>query len=316
MAQVSIENRGNSGRPRSARTQVNIDIVRQALQAEPMMTARRNTIPNISPSSFNRITRLDLSWHPYVMQRRNALQNADFPRRAAYCQWLTNRPNRFIRDVIIGDEAVFPINGNVNTRNVRRYAPRNNPPRDFTYDIPQNSGKLVVRGGIMGNGTLIGPIFIDGNMNSAKYLDVINDTIVERLEAVGRYAQNQNGSIPHVWFFQDGAPCHRARVVNRRLQELFPGRVVGLGHPVEWPPRSPDLTPLDFFLWGYLKARVLYRTPPANLQDLQRRITDEFNNLRLRRNRMCRRAMDSMLSRAERCIHLGGRHVEGRAGQI
>ena len=82
-------NRGHSRRPRSVRTQVNSDMVRQALQADPMMTARCNNIP-ISPLSFNRITRLDLSWYPYTMQRRNALQAGDFARRVQYCQWLTN----------------------------------------------------------------------------------------------------------------------------------------------------------------------------------------------------------------------------------
>ncbi|XP_050293326.1 solute carrier family 22 member 3-like isoform X2 [Anthonomus grandis grandis] len=26
--------------------------------------------------------------------------------------------------------------------------------------------------------------------------------------------------------------------------------------PIEWPPKSPDITPLDFFLWGYLMSKV------------------------------------------------------------
>ncbi|GBO30314.1 hypothetical protein AVEN_49583-1 [Araneus ventricosus] len=38
-------------------------------------------------------------------------------------------------------------------------------------------------------------------------------------------------------------------------------------------PRSPDLTPLDFFLWGYLK-HLVYATPLPTLQDLKRSITD------------------------------------------
>ena len=39
-----------------------------------------------------------------------------------------------------------------------------------------------------------------------------------------------------------------------RLNDVFGhNHVVGLGHDVEWPPRSPDLTPCDFFLWGYLR---------------------------------------------------------------
>jgi len=48
---------------------------------------------------------------------------------------------------------------------------------------------------------------------------------------------------------------HAARTVNSWIQR-FEGRVVALHHEIEWPPRSPDLTPLDFFLWGYLKQNV------------------------------------------------------------
>ena len=44
------------------------------------------------------------------------------------------------------------------------------------------------------------------------------------------------------------------------------------------PPRSPDLTPLDFFMWGYLKQQV-YAAPPQTLQDLKRRITDACANV-------------------------------------
>ena len=37
------------------------------------------------------------------------------------------------------------------------------------------------------------------------------------------------------------------------LQQLLPNHVVGIGHATEWPPCSPDLIPLYFFLWVYLK---------------------------------------------------------------
>ena len=40
-----------------------------------------------------------------------------------------------------------------------------------------------------------------------------------------------------------------------------------------WPPRSPDMTPCDFFLWGYVKERVYVPPLPANLDELTNRIT-------------------------------------------
>ena len=51
--------------------------------------------------------------------------------------------------------------------------------------------------------------------------------------------------------------------------------LIGLQHDVEWPPRSPDLTPCDFLVWGYLKDKV-FSTPPQNIDVLRQRIIDEF----------------------------------------
>jgi hypothetical protein len=43
------------------------------------------------------------------------------------------------------------------------------------------------------------------------------------------------------------------------LERAFLGRWIGRDGPVPWPPRSPDITPLAFFLWGYVKGNV-FRT--------------------------------------------------------
>jgi len=42
---------------------------------------------------------------------------------------------------------------------------------------------------------------------------------------------------------------------------------------MRWPPQSPDLTPYDFFLWGFVKDTVFVPPLPVNLQDLRNRIT-------------------------------------------
>jgi hypothetical protein len=51
----------------------------------------------------------------------------------------------------------------------------------------------------------------------------------------------------------------------------FSGRRVGHDGPIPWPPRSPDITPLDFFLWGYVKD-IAYKTPVTSLDDLKLKI--------------------------------------------
>jgi len=53
---------------------------------------------------------------------------------------------------------------------------------------------------------------------------------------------------------QDGAPPHFSCFVTDVLNEIFPDTWIRRGVPIPWPPRSPDLSPLDFFLWGTLRA--------------------------------------------------------------
>ena len=59
-----------------------------------------------------------------------------------------------------------------------------------------------------------------------------------------------------LFFQQDGAPPHYALRVRDYLNEVFPQRWIGGRGSIEWPPRSPDLTPMDFFFGGVVKNKV------------------------------------------------------------
>ena len=67
-------------------------------------------------------------------------------------------------------------------------------------------------------------------------------------------------------------PPHFSLKVRDYLDKEFPGRWIGRGGPLAWPPRSPDLSPLDLFFWGYVKQLVYTPPQPANLADLKERI--------------------------------------------
>ena len=53
---------------------------------------------------------------------------------------------------------------------------------------------------------------------------------------------------PWIIFQQDGEPPHWGSDVRRFLDATFPNRWIGRDGPTPWPPRSPDITPHDFFL--------------------------------------------------------------------
>ena len=58
------------------------------------------------------------------------------------------------------------------------------------------------------------------------------------------------------WFMQDGAAPHMARRVLTWLTDHFEGRVISRFIEKTWASHSPDLNPLDFFLWGHLKDQM------------------------------------------------------------
>ena len=77
---------------------------------------------------------------------------------------------------------------------------------------------------------------------------------------------------------QDGAPPHTANESRQWLAANFNNRVISLKTDFVWAPYSPDLNPLDFFLWGHLKDLV-YRDSPANIEELKASITDHIRGV-------------------------------------
>jgi len=83
---------------------------------------------------------------------------------------------------------------------------------------------------------------------------------------------------------QVGAPPHWQRDVRRFLKESLPQRWIGRVGKEDlalqfWPPRSPYLTPCDFFLWEFVKEAVYVPSLPTTLDDLKNRITTAVNSV-------------------------------------
>ena len=112
--------------------------------------------------------------------------------------------------------------------------------------------------------------------------------------------------LKNCYFQQDGAPAHYTRKVRDYLNQFFLGRWIGCRGPLEWAARSPDLTPCDFFLWGFLKSKV-YSTWPQNLLELEQNIRASCGLV----------TKDLLQSVKQECIQrwlkspeIGGSHVE------
>ncbi|GBM62951.1 hypothetical protein AVEN_160231-1 [Araneus ventricosus] len=106
----------------------------------------------------------------------------------------------------------------------------------------------------------------------------------------------------------DGAPAHFNIDVRNYLNATFRARWIGNDGPVSWPPRSPDLSSLDYFLWGHLKSLV-YATPVDSGEDLVARISVAAARVREIPG-IFESVRQSLHRRCQACINVGGRNFE------
>ena len=105
---------------------------------------------------------------------------------------------------------------------------------------------------------------------------------------------------------QDGAPPHFALTVREWLDNHFPGRWLGRRGPLEWPARSPDLTPCDFFLWGWVKEEI-YRRRPQTLSELETLIQTVLTSVPLD---FLLKSVDAIPQRLQTLVERTGSHIE------
>ncbi|CAK1550166.1 unnamed protein product [Leptosia nina] len=96
----------------------------------------------------------------------------------------------------------------------------------------------------------------------------------------------------------DGATAHTARASMDLLRENLPQKLISRFGDIPWPPRSPDLTPMDFFLWGYLKERV-YANNPRTVVDLKENIRREISAIE---HSLLQRVARNTRLRFEQCV--------------
>ena len=155
--------------------------------------------------------------------------------------------------------------------------------------------------GLLGN-KLIGPFVFDSNLTGNTYEVFLRNELPDLLEDIPLTIRSQ------IYFQHDGAPQHYTRHVREYLNKSFHNCLLGRGGPVAWPPRLPDLTPLDYYLWGHIKALV-YETKVESRAALRDRIFSVAEHIRDHPDNVPS-ATQSLLMRAENCIATGGGHFE------
>ncbi|RZC38231.1 DDE 3 domain containing protein [Asbolus verrucosus] len=218
-----------------------------------------------------------------------------------FCEYWMNRINEnpnVQNRILFSDEKTFYLNGTVNNQNTKIWARAN--PYICQETHTQWSQKVNLWAGILGL-HVIGPFVIDGSLNGAKYLQLLNNKI---LPAVRRIAINGK-----IIFQQDGAPPHKNQEITRLLNIQFPNEWIGRFGPLKWPARSPNLNLLDFFYWEHPATKVFanIRDRPQDMQELTNRPHEASNEITVRQLQDVKRNFRDRLSY---CLTAFGKQFE------
>jgi hypothetical protein len=119
----------------------------------------------------------------------------------------------------------------------------------FTVEKAVNLPGVNAWCGLLSKG-LIGPFSFEGNITGESYLTMLYGSMLP--------ANSELYGNKKFYYQQDSAPPHYYRDVRAYLDQNVSGHWIGRRGPIDFPPRSPDLTTLDFYLWGTVPQETRY----------------------------------------------------------
>ena len=305
----TAERRPGSGRPRSARTAKNIQETEELVLSQednPGSHLSQREIGRklgVAQSSVNRIVKQDLQLRCFKKFRVEELKPGEKLRREERATELLRRyPNATsLRRVWFSDESIFTLNKRVNAQNDRVYgrhpeARRRQVTPERIEAASRSQGDRVMVGGCVSAMGKTSLVFIDScvRLNQHSYRQILEK----------HYFPDIREICGSNWTFQqDGAPCHTAHSVVEFLEQACPAFI----KPDAWPPKSPDLSPLDFFVWSELERQVYRGQRISTIQELKARLTACWNELS---QRQLVRAVAAVPKRLQACVAARGARFE------
>ncbi|KAJ8728535.1 hypothetical protein PYW07_006231 [Mythimna separata] len=287
----------SEGRPPQVNDEIIIREIEEDSSVSIRVIAQRTGIPR---STVHRVLKR-YRYHPYHVQRVQTLTSRDYPQRVAFCQRMLRMIRadpQFFNKILWSDESSCRRDGYLNLHNLHSWQLVN--PHLMREDRSQHQFKINLWAGII-NGQIIGPFELPATLNAEYYLHFLRNELPTLLENVPEDVRQA------MWLQNDGCPAHYATAVRAQLDETYPNRWIGRLGPILWPPRSPDLNPLDFLYWGCLKDRV-YKQRITTEEELRQRIQSAVSEIN--ESHFARRIRASFIRRCRLCILVGGRQFE------
>ena len=297
------QHRGKSGRPKR-RSAENIAAVSEIIgEAEGHKSVRK--IASMSGMSYGvtlNIIRRDLKLKPYKPTVSQKLSSDQIEKRFQFCKRMQDAfqdEEIDIEKIIFTDESHIYLDDAPNKQNNRNWQ-LNKP--DFNFQRPLHSKKVTVWVGMTAN-RIFGPYFFEdpvtGNMQT-----VNAERYVEMLETV--FDEEMMSEVADHWYQQDGAPSHTSRISMACLEEKFSAKLISGKSEFPWPACSPDLNPLDYFLWGHVKS-IVFEVNPRTTEDLKAAVEEAIGSIP---SEMLQRTVANFTQRLELCCAAKGGHFE------
>lgn len=277
------------------------NIIDQVLDDPSVSTRRIATRLDHSQMFVWRILKQE-EMHPYHLQRVQCLNPGDHQQRLVFCRWMLNKLTEnpdFFNFILWTDEAQFTRDGMNNFHNFHQWSVEN--PRGIRNSRFQNRFSVNIWGGIF-NGQILNLQIINHRLQAVNYFEFLQNHVMDILDDIPLDLRRQ------MYYQQDGAPPHNGRQVRELLNNTFGEQWIGNLGPVRWPPRSPDLNPLDFYLWGHLK-QLVYRVEINTREQLIARIFNAAAEISDNRQ-IVFNVYRSLVRRCQACVRAQGGHFE------
>ena len=296
----TTRDRLRSGRPRTVRTPKRVRDVAQELESEPLTSPRRIAQKcGGSRSTVRRILTDDLKVVPRKLRKTQYLTPANEAQRLEKCKrllvLLKGPPNR---QLFFSDEKTFSVERHLNPQNDRIYVRKGSRVQRDSACITrrQHPDSVMVWAGFVGGVKAPLVFFQKGEQVTAmayrrRVLMPVLRTWVSKQSNIGPFI-----------FVQDSAPTHQPKLTKK----FFVKYGIPYITPEQWPARSPDLNPVDVFVWPYLLKEACSMQHPdvPSLKRALRRAWLNMPKLPLLGSR------DMLLNRLDQCVQAAGRSFE------
>lgn len=223
----------------------------------------------VSEGLVRRVVHEDLRYKSYVMRRGQFMSAQTREQRTIRGKRLLNKlkhpeaPNMLW---FFSDEKNFDQDQKINRRNDRWLCSEpTEVPRVMHTKFPAT---VMVLGVVSNEGHVMPPHFFSQGLrvNAAAYIEVLESVVKPWIDSVC-------GNRPYI-FQQDSAPSHKAMATQDWMAENFHDHIT----PNLWPPSSPDLNPLDYYVWGVVE-REINKHPHNTISSLKDAITTTMANM-------------------------------------